>query len=146
MIDDTLDAAHFSAAGFHSKSSHCGTRRSNNRNASCESPVARRAKLIPSAYQDRKSVVNSKVMRTNGAGANWARWAMSLYIGSDCCRLQQTTGVKNGAHATQSSQLPEFNSLIVGSWPIPHGAHGCPYIKAGVDSGWTPQARFLAVG
>jgi hypothetical protein len=45
---------------------------------------------------------------------------------SNCCRVQQTTRVKNDAHAAQSRQLIESGGLVVGSLKIrtvPKAAH-----------------------
>jgi hypothetical protein len=41
-----------------------------------------------------------------------------LYKETKCCRLQQTTRVKNDAHAAQSRQLNESGGLVVGSIEI----------------------------
>ena len=50
--------------------------------------------------------------------------------------------VKNGA-PPQASDAVEDDGPVVGSIENPRGAHGCPCIKWGLDSSWTPRARSL---
>jgi hypothetical protein len=57
---------------------------------------------------------------------------------SICCRLQQTTSVKNGAHGAQSSQLIESGGLGVGSiriHTVPMAAHATEGFGLQLDSG-----------
>src|SRR5664279_1333769 len=96
-----------------------------------ESPVSRaRPQPTPPEYQERNSVVNSKVNRPRRRRARWAR----PYIESVCCRLQQTTSLKNGAHGAQYCQLIEFGGRGVGSIEI-HTVPKAAHASIGV---WTP--------
>ena len=95
--------------------------------------------LLPE-YQLPISFVNSNVNRQKGGG----RTGQHPYMESVCCRLQQTTRVKKGAHGAQSCQLIELNSLGVGSVEIHTVPIGCPCIKMGLDSSWTPVNRGVA--
>ena len=56
-----------------------------------------------------------------------------------CCRLQQTTSVKNGAHTAHALDRVEAASQVVGSIEIhtvPMAAHAS---NGRLDSSWTPQ-------
>jgi len=47
-----------------------------------------------------------------------------------------------GAQSAQAGYMIESLDLIVGSNENPHSAHGCPCSKWGLDSSWTPVAKF----
>jgi hypothetical protein len=66
--------------------------------------------------------------------AGVGRTGQRPYMESICCRLQQTTCLKSGAHTAQSCQLIEPGGLIVGSIEI----HTVPMAAHASNGVWTP--------
>src|ERR1039458_8787758 len=56
------------------------------------------------------------------------------YMETKCCRLQQTTSLKNGAHGAQSRQRIESDGLGLGSIEI----HTMPMAARAQNGFWTP--------
>jgi hypothetical protein len=88
------------------------------------------------------SVVNRELIGSR-SGADRGFDGHHPYMDINCCRLQQTTRMKNGAHSAHSPDHIEAERLVVGSVKIRTVPKGAQAQNESLDSSWTPRTTFL---